>query len=394
MSSERDRTRLLADEVRRAVAASAPPGTLPVAPDSASPEERAVHRAAERAQGYLTPSVPTGVRLSSVKRAAVRALRFVWRDQASFNALTLEALDALREGLARERQRRLDAILRVEREEAERARWSAAWERRGAIYDGRFALLEAEALTGRQASGAAVPDGARGGEGDGSPSGLPPLPPAVYSLFEERFRGSPEEISRKQRSYLPFLEGAPGPVLDVGCGRGEFLGLLREAGLSASGVEVNPIAAAECRALGLDVEEGDGLSFLASRPAASLGAVVALQVVEHWTPEAIFAFLREARRALAPGGLLVAETINTDSLSAWKAFFLDPSHVRPVPPEALRFLAQAAGFADVRIELLSPLPADARLEESSANDVKLNGLLFGPQDYAVLARSPERPAGA
>ncbi|MDQ2871334.1 MAG: class I SAM-dependent methyltransferase [Acidobacteriota bacterium] len=390
MNSERDTTRLLADEVRRAVAASAPPGAPPAAPDSASPEEKTVHRAAERAQGHLTPSVPPGVRLSGVKRAAVRALRFVWRDQASFNALTLEALDALREGLARERQRRLDAVLRVEREEAERARWSAAWERRGAIYDGRFALLEAGA------AGAGIPSAAsvRGAPaGAGSLTGPPALPPAVYSLFEERFRGSPEEISRKQRSYLPFLADAPGPVLDVGCGRGEFLGLLREAGLTASGVEVNPIAAGECRSLGLDVEEGDGLALLAARPAGSLGAVVALQVVEHWTPEAIFAFLREARRALAPGGLLVAETINTDSLFAWKAFFLDPSHVRPVPPEALRFLAQAAGFADVRIELLSPLPPEARLEESSANDVKLNGLLFGPQDYAVLARSPERPAG-
>ncbi|MEP6768521.1 MAG: class I SAM-dependent methyltransferase [Acidobacteriota bacterium] len=389
MSSERDRTRLLADEVRRAVAASAPPGALPVAPDSASAEEKTVHRAAERAQSHLTPSVPSGARLSAVKRAAVRALRFVWRDQASFNALTLEALDALREGLARERERRLDAVLRVEREEAERARWSAVWERRGAIYDGRFALLEAGAAAAGHGSGAAT-----AGAAGATPSGLPSLPPAVYSLFEERFRGSPEEISRKQRSYLPFLAGAPGPVLDVGCGRGEFLGLLREAGLTASGVEVNPIAAAECRSLGLDVEERDGLAFLAGRPAGSLGAVVALQVVEHWPPEAIFAFLREARRALAPGGLLVAETINTDSLSAWKAFFLDPSHVRPVPPDALRFLAEAAGFADVRIELLSPLAPEARLEESSANDVMLNGLLFGPQDYAVLARSPERPGGA
>ncbi|MEP7131760.1 MAG: class I SAM-dependent methyltransferase [Acidobacteriota bacterium] len=386
MSSEGERTRLLADEVRRAVAATAPPGALAAASDSSSPEEKTVHRAGERAQGYLTPSVPAGARLSGMKRAAVRALRFVWRDQASFNALTLEALDALREGLARERQRRLDAILRVEREEAERARWTAAWERRAAITDGRFALLEASATAGSPARLPAPGAGA---------SPLPAaLPPAVYSLFEERFRGSPEEISRKQRSYLPFLKDAPGLILDVGCGRGEFLVLLREAGLAASGVEVNPIAAAECRSLELDVEEGDGLESLSKRPAGSLGAVVALQVVEHWTPESIFLFLREARRVLLPGGLLVAETINTDSLSAWKAFFLDPSHVRPVPPDALRFLAQAAGFADARIELLSELPPEARLVESSDNDAKLNALLFGPQDYAVLARSPRAPGDA
>ncbi|MEO8189386.1 MAG: class I SAM-dependent methyltransferase [Acidobacteriota bacterium] len=388
MSSEAVRTRLLADEVRRAVAATAPPGALNVSFDSSSPEEKTVHRAGERAQGHLTPSVPAGARLSGIKRAAVRALRFVWRDQASFNALTLEALDALREGLAFERQRRLDAILRVDREESERARWTAAWERRAAITDGRFALLEASA-TGEAFARTPAP----GAEASASPLSAA-LPPAVYSLFEERFRGSPDEISRKQRSYLPFLKDAPGPILDVGCGRGEFLALLREAGLPASGVEVNPIAAAECRSLGLNVEEADGLHSLSKRPAGSLGAVVALQVVEHWTPESIFLFLREARRVLLPGGLLVAETINTDSLSAWKAFFLDPSHVRPVPPEALRFLTQAAGFADARIELLSELPPEARLVESSDNDAKLNALLFGPQDYAVLARSPRPPGDA
>ncbi len=386
VSSDGHRTRLLADEVRRAVAAAAPAGAPAAASDTASPEERTAHRAGERAQSHLTPSVPAGARLSRMKRAALRGLRFVWRDQAAFNALTLEALDALREGLATERQRGLKTALRVDREETERARWSDAWERRGAITDGRFALLES--VSG---GGGPVPSPPPGS----SPSpALPALPPAVYSLFEERFRGSPEEISRKQRSYLPFLKNAPGAILDVGCGRGEFLLLLREAGLAASGVEINPIAAAECRSLGLDVEEGDGLALLSARPAASLGAVVALQVVEHWTPESIFVFLRAARRTLVPGGLLVAETINTDSLSAWRAFFLDPSHVRPVPPEALKFLAEAAGFADARIERLSPLPPESRLEESSANDAKLNALLFGPQDYAVLARSPQRALDA
>ena len=219
-------------------------------------------------------------------------------------------------------------------------------------------------------------------------SRFPALPPGVYSLFEERFRGSTEDISRKQRVYLPHLAAAPGPVLDVGCGRGEFLRLLRDAGIAASGVEVNPIAAAACRADGLDVVEGDGFAHLASRKDGSLGAIVALQVVEHWTPEAIFAFLRESRRALAPGGLLVAETINTDSLSTWKAFFLDPSHVRPVPAEALRFLAESAGFVDASVLWQAPVPEEARLEEVTSNDAKLNRLLFGPQDYALLARTP------
>lgn len=380
MSSERDRAKRLADEVRAAVAETAPAGAPVAIPDSASPEERAAHRAAARAQAYLTPSVPAGSRLSGIKRAAVRALRFVWREQASFNALTLEALDALREGIARERRALEETVRRLERVEAARAEWTAAWQRRSSIQDGRLARLESVPMDSAS-SAAGAPVSSR-------PAVATALPPGVYSLFEERFRGSAEEVARKQRFYLPLLAGVPGPVLDIGCGRGELLRLLRQAGIEGSGIEVNPIAAAECRKEGLAVEEGDGLALLARRPAASLGAVVALQVVEHWTPVVIFAFLREARRSLAPGGLLIAETINTDSLSAWRAFFLDPSHERPVPSEALRFLAEVAGFVDARVELLAPLPPESRLEESSENDAKLNRLLFGPQDYALLARAP------
>jgi len=375
--TERDRARRLADEVRAAVSAAAPDRVELIRPDAATPEERAAHGAADRAAGHLMPSIPAGARLAPVKRAALRAFRFLWREQASFNALVLESFDGLRQALARERRERLDTLGRMETALAQEHR---AAERRSAIQDGRLAALEAAG--GRPAAFAS---------GTGSPD-LPAapagLPPGLYSLFEERFRGPAEEVAAKQRFYLPFLAGLPGPVLDVGCGRGEFLRLLKAEGIAASGIETNPIAAEQCRQEGLAVVEGDGIAALAATPAGSLGAVVAFQVVEHWPPESIFAFLREARRALAPGGVLIAETINTDSLSAWRAFFLDPSHVRPVPPEALRFLGEAAGFVDCSIELLAPLPDRERLEEASANDAKLNRLLFGPQDYALIARAP------
>ncbi|HMA18528.1 MAG TPA: methyltransferase type 12, partial [Thermoanaerobaculia bacterium] len=85
----------------------------------------------------------------------------------------------------------------------------------------------------------------------------------------------------------------------------------------------------------------------------------------------------------------IVESVNTNSLAAMNAFYLDPTHVRPVPPEALRFLCDAAGFQDLRVEYLSPLPAGDRLEERSENDARLNAILFGPQDYAVIGRVPE-----
>jgi O-antigen chain-terminating methyltransferase len=362
MERDTDLKRVLADEIRAAIAETAPePGSLREAGDPSTADARAALR---RASEVLTPSVPSGAPLEPVKRLAIRALRFLWRNQASFNASALDASARLAEALERQRsetERRLDEL-----------------GRRAGVQEARLTLAE---------SGTPVPRAAAGE----APPAAPSLPAGVYALFEERFRGSPADIARAQRSYLDSLRNLPGPVLDVGCGRGEFLRLLRSAGVPAAGVESNPVSVAGCRADGLEVEEADALASLARRPAGRLGAVVAFQVVEHWTPEAIFRFLQEARRVLAPGGVLIAETINADSLSALRAFYLDPTHVRPVPPEALRFLAEAAGFSEARIELRSPLPQSERLEERSENERKLNALLYAPQDYALIARVAAAP---
>jgi SAM-dependent methyltransferase len=391
VAPERDLTSDLAEEIRAAVAEVSPPARERPPAVAGLEEGGEVRVSLTRALEYVTPTIPSGVRLSTSKRFLLRALRFLWRDQAAFNALLLEAGNGLADRVDAAWRRLKDAIdterevrereFAAWKEEAakERGRGSAERDRRWAIQDGRLALLEAN-----EPRQAAAPRPAEAS---------PALPPGVYSLFEERFRGRPEDVSEKQRFYLPFLRDLPGPVLDVGCGRGELLRLLAEEGIAATGVEVNPIAASACRREGLAVEEGDGLAALRARPAGALGAVVALQVVEHWDAATTFAFLREARRALAPGGVLIAETINTDSLSALKAFFLDPSHVRPVPPQALQFLAEAAGFAGARIEYRAPLPDAERLEEASGNDVKVNRLLFAPQDYAMIARVPRAIIG-
>lgn len=362
MDSQRDLKRVLADEVRAAIAETAPAAASSDA--DADPASRSARTALGRAEEVLTPAVPDDAPLSAVKRLAIRGLRFLWRNQSSFNALSLSASAGLADGIDRLR--------------AETSRGLDELSRRAGIQEARLSLAEAGPRAGPPGPASAAP-----------PSAAPPeIPAGVYALFEERFRGSPAEIARGQRFYLDHLRDLPGPVVDAGCGRGEFLKLLKEAGIPAAGIESNPVSVEACRKAGLEVEAGDAIDRLARRPAGSLGAVTAFQVVEHWSPASILRFLQEARRALAPGGVLIAETINSDSISALRAFYLDPTHVRPVPPQALRFLAEAAGLTDARIEFRSPLPASERLEEESENDRRLNALLFGPQDYALIARAP------
>lgn len=397
VSAEEDPAASLAEEIRAAVAETAP----------ARPAVRELHgvfspsedigKPLERAEAHVTPVIPPGARLGGIKRFALRAGRFLWRDQTAFNALSLEAMIGLRQVSAQalgalESLTIQVADLRREVEQWQRetersvASLDAAAKRRAAIEDGRIAQLE---KTGPSPSpGGAAP--APQPDAIALPADF--LPPGLYSLFEERFRGSPEDISAGQSFYLDFLRGVRGPVLDVGSGRGEFLRLLRDSRIVARGIEVNPLSVEASRREGLEVAEGDALDLLGKTAAQSLGGVVAFQVVEHWPPAVIYRFLREARRVLLPGGILILETINSDSLSALRAFFLDPTHVRPVAPEALEFLVGAAGFTDARVEYRSPLPDQDRLAESTANDAKLNRLLFAPQDYAVIARAPEAVA--
>jgi O-antigen chain-terminating methyltransferase len=222
---------------------------------------------------------------------------------------------------------------------------------------------------------------------------------SVYTAFEDCFRGSREEIRGRQRGDVALFAGL-GPVVDLGCGRGEFLELLREAGIEARGVEGNAHAVRECREKGLDVAAGDLLEFLRDQASASLGGLFAAQVVEHLPPPVLAALLAEAHRVLRPGGRLVLETVNAASTLAFHEVFIrDLTHERPLHPETLRFMAAAAGFAEARIEMRSPVAADVRLrllpsgalpppatQVLNENVERLNALLFAPLDYALVAR--------
>ena len=368
-----DLTDELAREIRAAVEKAAPGESASSAPARETMSLEELRTPLRRAEEHVTPTVPDAARFFGAKFAAVRLLRFLWRDQASFNALLLEAGNAAaaateqdRAAIERNARRLEGSVENLRREFAQR----------DAGQDARLAYLELLRAAPRSAA-PPVP---------AEPGGA--LPESVYALFEQRFRGSPEDVARKQRFYLPYVRNLPGPVFDAGCGRGEFLRLLKEEGIPGRGVESSTLAVETCRAAGLDVGQGDAGEALAAAPNDSLGAVVAFQVVEHWPAAQTFRFLAEARRAIAPRGVLIVETVNTTSLSAMNAFYLDPTHVRPVPPEALQFFCDAAGFRDFRVEFLSPLPESERLVEGSENDARLNAMLFGPQDYAVIARVP------
>lgn len=171
----------------------------------------------------------------------------------------------------------------------------------------------------------------------------------LYVGFEDFFRGAEELVRERQLAYMALLSGRA-PVLDIGCGRGEMLGLLRGRGVEAAGIDIDPAMVEHCRAKGLErVEVADAVSYLEEAQAGSLGAVFAAQVIEHLPYPALLRLLRAARRALAPGGLLVVETVNPHCPQGFKHFWIDPTHQHPLFPEVMVALCRLTGFAGAYI---------------------------------------------
>jgi len=210
-----------------------------------------------------------------------------------------------------------------------------------------------------------------------------------YFAFESRMRGSVDAIRERQRPYVEdFRESAP--VLDIGCGRGELLGLLREAGVDARGIDADADMVAYARGDGLDVEQADLVEHLEKLDEGSLGGIFMGQVVEHLPAPTLVLALTLAAAKLRPGGLLVAETINPLSPLALRSYFADLTHAQPLVPETLELLARQAGFAESEVRFLNE-PAERLTEPDdpviAANVRRLNELLFAPLDYALVART-------
>ena len=208
-----------------------------------------------------------------------------------------------------------------------------------------------------------------------------------YKAFEDRYRGSREEIAARLRVYQPFLAplsaSTPARALDLGCGRGEFLELLASAGFDASGVDLDDGMLAACRERGLAVQTGDALSALRELPDDSLALVSAFHLVEHLPFELVQDLIGQALRVLRPGGLLIMETPNPENLSVGaSSFYLDPSHKQPIPPTLLDFVAGYAGFARHKVVRLQ----ENERARSGARPRLIDVLEGTSADYAVVAQ--------
>ncbi|CAN5860974.1 hypothetical protein BH24ACI5_BH24ACI5_27500 [soil metagenome] len=272
-----------------------------------------------------------------------------------------------------------------------------------------------------------TPDAAAGtGTAPGGTAGsafVPSLDAYKYVGFEDQFRGSQAVIRARQESYIPsftHLRDGSGAasvradVLDIGCGRGEFIDLLTAHGIPARGIDLNHEMAELCHARGLKVTEADAVGYLSSLPDGSLAGIFAAQVVEHLEPAYLLRLLDLAFEKLQPGGTLVLETLNP---ACWTAFFesyiRDITHKWPLHPETLQYLVRASGFSRAEIEYRSPIPPADRLQPLSgpvttadppladwgeavthvfnANVEKLNARIFTYMDYAVVARKGGAP---
>jgi len=218
----------------------------------------------------------------------------------------------------------------------------------------------------------------------------------LYLAIEDRFRGDPSVVRERQQRYLPMVADqadAEHPLLDLGCGRGEWLRLLADAEIPARGVDSNLSSVDECVALGLDASVGDLVETLAATADGTFGAITLFHVVEHLPFGVLADVLTECARVLVPGGILVAETPNALNLRvAATNFWLDPTHVRPLHPQLLRLLGERAGFARMEDLFLHDLgdPIAVSLGDRQVDDwlTDLSLSLDGPGDYALLAWTP------
>jgi O-antigen chain-terminating methyltransferase len=210
----------------------------------------------------------------------------------------------------------------------------------------------------------------------------PGRPDFDYARFSERFRGSEEYVREKQRVYIPYFQGK-NEVLDLGCGRGEFLELMKEISIDARGIDTDPQTIALCRNRGLAVEVADIFDHLTALPDRHLDGIFCAQVAEHLPPERLPELIRLAGAKLRREGVLVIETPNPECLAIFAThFYLDPTHTRPIPPALMVFYLEEFGFGNVRVHRLSP--AAESIPALSDLPPEFRRSFFGGLDYGAV----------
>ncbi len=205
-----------------------------------------------------------------------------------------------------------------------------------------------------------------------------------YSRFAERFRGSDEDIRRNMEFYRPFFTGLDN-VLDIGCGRGEFLDLMRGLGVAARGIDLSPESIAQCCDKGLEAEVADLFEYLAAQPDGEFGAIMSSQVVEHLPPERVPEMIRLCGAKLRRGGVLAIETPNPECLAIFATYFyLDPTHTRPMPYPYVQFCMEEAGLTAIEVHQLAP--AIDAMPELASLPADFRERFFGGLDYAIIGR--------
>ncbi|MCE2699334.1 MAG: methyltransferase domain-containing protein [Nostocales cyanobacterium LE14-WE4] len=212
---------------------------------------------------------------------------------------------------------------------------------------------------------------------------------SFYVAFEDHFRGTREDISDRLKVYLPLIEkanvGTPdAPILDVGCGRGEWLELLKESGYISRGLDINRFMVEQCQARGLETIEADVINYLQSLPENSLGAITGFHIIEHLPFKTLMRLFSETVRVLKPQGLVIFETPNPDNvLVGSNTFYLDPTHINPLPSATVKFMAEMFGLYNTQVITLHPYPENAKVDGQGIAE-RFNDHFYGPQDYAVL----------
>ena len=359
---------------------------------------------------------PTGLRNKSIrlaKKVLGTLLGWIIRSMHQFNAAVVRTLEEQARGLE-SMQRQIDAATALQSAETESLRKhidTAVAQQHAQIarLDGRLDELGKLRIEERLRSSELK---LRRWESPQTPQVAAPLQsadarvqtaraPAMdfdYFLFQEYHRGSEALIRDRQQTYLKHFEGRE-PVWDLGSGRGEFLELLSQRGIAALGVDENADAVQLCREKGLQVVESDLFAFLEASADKSAGGIFAAQVIEHLPVDLQLRLVDLCFQKLRPGAPLILETINPECLFALaRNFYLDPTHVRPVHPELLRFALETRGFSNVKLEFSGPVEGRYLQTPSWQTDVSrqamtdaimnLNHFAFGFQDYAVIARRP------